>query len=209
MASRKPGRTGRTNQARQRLAEEAARLMAEGGLDDFGAVRRKLAARYGLREDETLPREDEIADALAAHQRLFAPRQPEALRRLRLCAEQAMQALERFRPRLVGAVLEGTADRHSTVELHLHCDEVESVMRFLGELAIPFESRSRRLRVDAGPASAFPSLLLHVEGTPVLLVVLPEDALRQPPRDLAGQRALRRATRGELLQILQQAQAVG
>lgn len=207
MADRKPRQAGPSTQARQRLAEEAARLMAEGGIDDFAQARRQLAARHGLREDAALPGEDEIADALATHLRLFAPRQPDTLRRLRQCADQAMQALEGFQPRLTGAVLEGTADRHSTVELHLHCDEVEAVIRFLDERGIPFESRSRRLRVGSGPAPAFPSLRLHVEGTPVLLVVLPEDSLRQSPRDASGQRPLRRATRTELHRLLQDAQA--
>lgn len=202
MAHRKLGPTGRSIGARQRLAEEAARLMAESGRDDFSEARRKIAARHGLRDKDGLPDEREIAAALATHQRLFSPRQPDVLHRLRQSAAQAMQALACFQPRLAGSVLEGTADRHSVVELHLHCDEAEAVMRFLDERGVAFEIRSRRLRLQRGRATEFTALHLNVEGTPMTLTVLPEDALRQPPLEASGRQPMRRASGAELARLL-------
>ena len=49
---------------------------------------------------------------------------------------------------MVGAVLDGTADAHSAVCLHLHTDDAESVPRFLAEHGIPAEESSRHIRLD-------------------------------------------------------------
>ena len=54
----------RTRERRHRLAHEAARLMAEGGIRDFHQAKLKAAARLGIHDDASLPRNREIEDAL-------------------------------------------------------------------------------------------------------------------------------------------------
>ena len=54
----------RTRERRHRLANEAARLMAEGGIRDFHQAKLKAAARLGIHDDASLPRNREIEDAL-------------------------------------------------------------------------------------------------------------------------------------------------
>ena len=54
----------RTRERRQRLAHEAARLMAEGGIRDYHQAKLKAAQRLGIHDDASLPRNREIEDAL-------------------------------------------------------------------------------------------------------------------------------------------------
>ena len=61
----------RTRERRTRLAHEAARLMAEGGIRDFHQAKLKAATRLGIHDDASLPRNREIEDALREYQRLF------------------------------------------------------------------------------------------------------------------------------------------
>src|SRR3546814_12206048 len=61
----------RTRERRRRLAHEAARLMAEGGIRDYHHAKLKAATRLGIHDDASLPRNREIEDALRASQRLF------------------------------------------------------------------------------------------------------------------------------------------
>ena len=61
----------RIRERRSRLATEAARLMAEGGIRDFHQAKLKAAQRLGIRDDASLPRNREIEDALRQYQRLF------------------------------------------------------------------------------------------------------------------------------------------
>ena len=187
---------------RRRIAVEAARLMSESGVRDFAFAKRKAAERLGASADVALPKNTEIEDALREHQRLFQGEEHDHwLRQLREVAREAMTFFARFEPRLVGAVLEGTADRHSAVTLHLFADTPEDVALFLQEKRIPYEEQNRRLRVGAGEYEEFPVLLFSADGTPVDLTIFPRDAIRQAPLDRVDERPMRRATLAALDQL--------
>ena len=47
---------------RQAVAEEAARVMAEQGIDDFLFAKRKAAARFGVVDASILPRNTAMSD---------------------------------------------------------------------------------------------------------------------------------------------------
>lgn len=186
---------GRSHQLRRRVALEAARLISEHGIRDYRQAKLKAAQRLGVGDEQGLPRNREIEDALREHQRLFqSDQQPRALRARREAACEAMRFLARFEPRLVGAVLEGTADAHSAVCLHVFCDAPEDVAAFLHERSIPFELRSRLLRLDRQRSMEFPVLLFYANSLPIDLTMLPCDVLRQPPLGRIDERPLRRAS---------------
>ncbi|HXS73510.1 MAG TPA: hypothetical protein VN725_05650 [Rhodanobacteraceae bacterium] len=185
----------RTRQLRRRVALEAARLISEHGIRDYRQAKMKAAQRLGVGDEQGLPRNREIEEALREHQRLFqSDEQPQALRARREAALDAMRFLARFEPRLVGAVLEGTADAHSAVCLHVFCDAPEEAAVFLHERGIPFEQRTRALRVDRQRSVEFPVLLFAAEGIAMDLTLMPRDALRQPPLDRIDERPMRRAS---------------
>lgn len=186
---------GRSHQLRRRIALEAARLISEHGIRDFGMAKRKAAQHIGVSDEGFLPRNREIEEALREHQRLFrTDAQPRALRARREAARDAMRFLERFEPRLVGAVLEGTADAHSPVSLHVFDDSPENVSGFLREHGIVFETRAHTLRLDRQRSAEFPVLLFDAGGVPMDVTVFPRDALRQAPLDRIDERPQQRAS---------------
>lgn len=205
MHSREPGHHGgRAQELRRRIALEAARLMSEHGIRDFHLAKRKAAERLGAGDDVGLPKNSEVEDALREHQRLFqSEEQPARLRRLREVARDAMRFFVRFQPRLVGAVLEGTADRHSAVCLHLFSDAPEEVVAFLHEEGIPFEEKNRRLRTNHDPQREYPVLLFSANEVAIDLTVLPLDAIRQAPLDRIGDRPMRRAAIAAVEELLE------
>jgi hypothetical protein len=209
MHSREPGHHGgRAQELRRRIALEAARLMSEHGIRDFHQAKRKAAERLGAGEDVGLPKNSEVEDALREYQRLFqADEQPVRLRRLREVARDAMRFFVRFQPRLVGAVLDGTADRHSAVCLHLFSDAPEEVVAFLQEQGIPYEEQNRRLRTHHDAQHEYPVLLFSADEVAIDLTVLPLDAIRQAPLDRVGDRPMRRAALAALEELLAQESA--
>ena len=196
---------GSRQQLRRHIALEAARLISEQGLRDYHRAKLRAAERLGIRDEQALPRNDEVDSALREHQRLFAgSSQVEALHARRLAACEAMRFLRRFEPRLVGAVLEGTADRHSAVCLHLFSDVPGEVEQFLAEHGIRCELRERRLRVDRERNLRIEVLQFIAGGIAFDLSLLPRDGLRQAPLDRTGQRAMPRASLGALEAMLQE-----
>ena len=185
----------RQQRNRRRIAQEAARLMSEHGIRDYHRAKLKAAERLGIADEQALPRNQEIEAALREHQRLFlADRQPQRLRERRAVAVEAMRFLACFEPRLVGAVLDGTADEHSAVCLHVFSDDPEAVPHYLREHGVPFEAQTRRLRSSRDEQAEYPVLLFAAGELPFDLTVLPRDGLRQAPLDRIDEKPMRRAS---------------
>ncbi len=200
----------RTRERRHRLAHEAARLMAEGGIRDFHQAKLKAAARLGIHDDASLPRNREIEDALREYQRIFLGQgQARALRQRREAAVRALEFLAPFEPRLVGPVLDGTADSTSPVLLHAYTDDVDAVARFLDEHGIPAEPRERQLRLDRERRADLPVWVFGAEDLAFDITVLPLHALRQAPLSSVDERPMRRASLAQLRQLLAEDEIAG
>lgn len=192
----------RTRERRRRLAHEAARLMAQGGIRDYHQAKRKAAERLGIHDDASLPRNSEVEEALREYQRLFDRDHAGVLRVRREAALRALEFFRAFDPRLVGGVLDGTADARSAVALHLHSDDAEAVARFLLEQRIPIESSSRRVRLDRERSIEAPVWLFSADDTSFDLTVLPAHVLRQAPLSPVDERPMARAAAAQLRQLI-------
>lgn len=200
----------RTRERRHRLAHEAARLMAEGGFRDYHQAKLKAAERLGIHDDASLPRNREIEDALREYQRLFVGQpQQQAVRVRRDAAVRALEFFAGFSPRLVGPVLDGTADANSPVHLQLYTDDADAVPRFLEEHRIPADARSRHIRLDRERSDDFPAWIFSAEELTFDVTVLPHDALRQAPLSGVDERPMKRASLAQLRQLLADEEIAG
>ncbi len=204
MGRRQPNQHHDTQQ-RILVAQTAARLMAEGGMRDFAKAKRKAAEQLGVHHSRNLPANDEIEAALREYQQLFQHEtQGQQLAELRQTAAQAMQLLSPFSPRLVGPVLNGTADQYTPIYLHLFADTPEQVSLFLMEQKIPFEQAERRVHYTKGREEHQP-LYRFIAGEQVVeLTVFPPTGIRQAPLSPVDGRAMRRAGREELLRLIEE-----
>jgi hypothetical protein len=198
----------RRDDQRLRIAAEAARLISELGLRDYHQAKLRAAQRLGIHDERHLPRNTEIEAALREYQRLFGGEERVAyLRQLRETAVEAMHFFARFEPRLVGAVLDGTADQHSAVSLHLHSDDRESLPLFLTEQGIPYDQIDRQLRWSAEEVERFDAYRFSADDVPIDLTLLPLSALRQAPLDRIGGKPMRRANLVTAKQLLDESAA--
>lgn len=193
----------RAQQLRQRIAQEAARWLVASGGRNFLQAKRKAAEQLGVSDARHLPSNLEVEEALAAYQRLFrGERQAGELQRLRAAALEALRFLGDFAPRLVGPVLEGTADAFSEVNLHLFADSVEEVGHFLRERGIPAALGDRRLRVAGEVYVNQPEYRFLAGGVPVALTVFDRCAMRQAPLSPVDGRPMRRASLADVERLL-------
>lgn len=178
MPRRKPAPAA-TNHLRRAIAGTAARLMAEDGITDYAAAKRKAARTLGAGKDAALPTNEEIEAELRTWQTIFQEdEQSERLRTLRQTALAAMHLLDEFKPRLTGAVLDGTAGRHSPVHLHVFADSSKDVEIWLLAHGLSFETQSHPHKKAGGAEDRF---AVELENTTVLLDVFSPNRQGQRP----------------------------
>jgi hypothetical protein len=197
-----------TDEQRQRICQEAARIMAEEGVRDYHAAKRRAAGRLNWPQDKHLPSNQEIERALTDYLRLFQGRHlDERTRQLRRHALEAMRFLARFEPRLVGALLSGTVTTGSAVELHLTADTPEEVGFFLADHHIPHEQFSHRLRFGGDRVENTPAFRFAADGVAIELTVLTSTTVREAPLSPVDGRPMRRANTREVELLVQQSSA--
>jgi hypothetical protein len=202
-------RAVRSENLRLALAQEAARVMAEHGIRDFLAAKRKAAERFGVVDNAVLPKNTEIEAALAQYQRLFAAEShAESLLTQRHAALRAMRCLADFAPRLVGSVLSGTATAHCDVQLHVFADTPEAVMINLMDRSIPHEVTERRVKMSVERVIAYPAVRFTIDDQPIDATVFPADGIRQAPVSPVDGKPMRRANLGEVEALIDDSAAL-
>jgi hypothetical protein len=203
----RPGRDGeaeaaRRRERRQRIAHEAARLMATQGPLDSREAARRAARLLGIDDAHALPDHAEVLAQLRDYQRLFqSETQPAALRRRRESALEAMRFLAAFAPVVYGPVLDGSADERSPVSMQVFCDDADEFARFVIEQGWAAEAFTLRLRLRRGQAQDFLAWRFPADGLVFEVVALPTQLQRQAPLDEDGRpmaRAGEAALRAEM-----------
>jgi len=187
---------------RQELADEAARLMAEHGIADFALAKRKAAERLRVRGG-ALPSNGEIHERLAERQRTFEPdAHNDRLSRLRSVAAHAMDLLAAFRPKLVGAVFDGTATQSSAIELHVFCDSPEVVAGALESLGLRLRDAQRRYRFGRNEIELIPGFEVLLDDEELEVMVFPERGSGHAPLSPVDGKPMRRASRATVLALV-------
>lgn len=118
------------------LVECAAKLMHEDAIEDVGEALRR-AVRIVGRTNARLPHAEDVRAALLRRLRLFNPDSGQDLLEMRKAALDAVEFLAEFKPRAVGSIVDGTAQRSDRIKLLCECDPPDRLAERLQELRIP------------------------------------------------------------------------
>lgn len=181
-------------QMRERIAQQAARLIAEDGITDLGAAKRKAARQLGASDSRALPTNEEVEHALRSHQALYhADEHRDRLTSLRTLARDSMRLFEQFRPQLVGALVTGNIGKISSVQLHLYADSAKDVEMYLLNQRVPFTVKETKLYIGNTEFKA-PGFAIEAEEAAIEIAVLSSHHERQPSRISPEGRPLPKAT---------------
>lgn len=170
---------------RQHIAQQAAKLITDHGINDFDAAKKKAAKMLGVScvQQNVLPTHQEIQAQLALYQRIFPSEPREAhVQMLRQKAFRTMQILKSFQPHLTGMVLDGSATLHTPISIHVFADTPEEVMIHFMNLKIPYDTAQQRLILTNKQAETFPMFRIYLAQSPIEVTVLPENSLKYTPR---------------------------
>jgi hypothetical protein len=192
-----------SERARLMVAQEAARIVVNQGIRDYGVAKKKAADRLGLRNHGSLPGNQEIEQAVSDHLQLFAGESHNNwLQVLRSAALSAMEMLASFSPRLVGPVLNGTADPHSAVNLHVFADSPEAVALSLESNGISYRPYERRLKSRRDQADTYAGFEFHFGEATIQSTVFPVDGIRQAPISPMDGKPMKRADESAVRDLL-------
>ena len=194
----------RGDRARQMLAQEAARIIVAQGIHDYRVAKTKAAERLGMQDRGSLPGNAEIEQAVSEHLRLFAGESHiDLLRLMRRAALSAMDLLSPFTPRLVGAVLNGTAGVHSPVNIHVFADSSEAVAFRLQQNQVQYRSFERRLKSRRDQTDTFAAFRFTHDESAIEATVFPVDGVMQAPISPVDGKPMRRADKNIVMDLLQ------
>lgn len=196
--------TNAFDRARHVLAQEAARIIVEQGIQDYRVAKLKAAERLGMSARGVLPGNSEIERAVSEHLQLFGREShSRLLHGLRSAALAAMDMLAQFGPRLVGPVLHGTAGSNSAVNLHVFSDNLELVALKLQENRVPYRLYERRLKSRRDQAETFAGVRFMQDESAIEATVFPVDGVRQAPISPIDGRPMRRADAQAVRELLE------
>lgn len=188
---------------REQLAQEAARLIVDHGIHDYGQAKRKAAQRFRVRQAGALPSNAEVESSVIERQRIFAPDSHEyRLAAMRRLAADIMEFLADFQPRLVGPVLTGTVTDNAALELHVFTESPEAVLAALEAQGVSSRDCQRRYRFNGQDMTIVPGFTFSREGERVYIIIFPEKGVRQAPLSPVDRRPMRRAGRRRVLALL-------
>lgn len=177
------------------LAAEAARLLVEEALTDYGAAKRKAAERMGLGPRASLPDNARVEAEVIAYQRLFGgAAYVQRLQALRATAVRAMKLLAEFEPRLTGAVVTGAISDAHRVQLHAFPDKAEMVDVFLANRGIAAEVDERDYRYGDGRIERVPLACFEAAGIGIDVALFEPGQQRRAPLSPANGQPARRLT---------------
>lgn len=205
-----PRHVRRLRQARLEVAAEAARIIATEAQHNYHAAKKKAAERIGVSERLALPSNVEVKEALLRYQSLYGgSAHADTIGFLRETAVAAMRQLEPFEPRLVGAVLDGTANAHSRISLHVFVDSTESLILWFLESGRPFSEEQRQIRWHDGKHRVVPLIVFELRGATVELTIFAPIDLRQAPPSPIDGKPQRRVALSEAECLLSESEAPG
>lgn len=192
----------KTLQMRVLIAAQAARLMAEDGIDDFATAKRKAARRLGATDTESLPSNEEVAAELKIYLTLYKrDEHAERLRALREAAVEIMADLAPFRPYLVGSVLTGTAGRYADLDLHVFTEDAKAIEFFLHDRGLEFKVEETRYFCGDEPR-LIPTLTLEWDDIPLRIAVMSLRDERAGLKTSIAGRVIERATANAVAELL-------
>lgn len=193
-----------SNRARQVLAQEAARIIVEQGIQDFRLAKTKAAERLGLTDRGSLPGNSEIEAAVTEHLQIFGRESHvDLLQTMRRAALSAMEVLSAFSPRLVGPVLHGTAAASSAINLHVFSDTPELIAIQLDDRRLSYRPFERRLKSRRDRAQTYAGFRFFQDDSSVEATVFPIDGMRQAPISPVDGKPMKRADKNAVLRLLE------
>lgn len=157
-----------------RISQIAAKIFVEEGIENYTQAKLKAAERLGMSHINKLPSDDDVSNAIEEYHRIFRLNTHAChLRKMRQLAFDWMEIFKPFRPRLTGAVLEGTAGPHSPITLLIFLETAEDLIIELIDANIRYSENHHNIFDGNGKPIELPAIDFIDDETLIQLKLYP------------------------------------
>ena len=190
---------------RDMLAKEAARLIIENGIKDFGLAKRKAAKTLKIKDVCLLPRNSEIENNIIDRHMIFdEDSYLNNLNKMRNLALKIMNFFIEFSPRLVGPVFSGSATYNSPIEIHVFSDSLEDLIDILNKERIGFKNFQKRYQFHKKSKLIIPGFSFEVDNISINLMIFREKGEYNFPLSPIDKKPMKGITRNKLIKLLKE-----
>lgn len=178
---------------RAEVADQAARLIADGGLDYQSAKQKALRRAFAGTTPPAglVPTNEEIDRALREHLNLFDPQHAARVQEYRQAAVVWLERLADHHPYIAGAAWKGVVTTHAVLHIQCFTDEAKELEFLLLDAGVDYDVVE--VAHFSGRGEDVPALVFHDgHGLPVMISVYRHDDLRGALKRAQG------AERGDL-----------
>ncbi len=126
--------------SRLSIAHKAAEIIMEEGVTDYLFAKKKAAKYLGCLNNQTLPSNKQIDEAIKEYQSIYLDKaSPELLRKIKNEALAIMNIFKDFNPHLSGNLLDGVVPRYPKIQINLFSDNLKEIEYILLNKNISFE----------------------------------------------------------------------
>ena len=126
--------------SRLSIAHKAAEIIMEEGVTDYLFAKKKTAKYLGCLNNQTLPSNKQIDEAIKEYQNIYLDdASPELLKKIKNDALAIMNIFKDFNPHLSGNLLDGVVPRYPKIQINLFSDNLKEIEYILLNKNISFE----------------------------------------------------------------------
>lgn len=164
---------------RAEVADQAARLIVDGGLDYQSAKQKALRRAFAGTTPPAglVPTNEEIDRALREHLNLFDPQHAARVQEYRQAAVVWLERLADHHPYIAGAAWKGVVTTHAVLHIQCFTDEAKELEFLLLDAGVDYDVVE--VAHFSGRGDDVPALVFHDgHGLPVMISVYQHDDLR-------------------------------
>ena len=182
-------------QLKDMIAQEAAKIIAEKGIQQFGQAKFKAAENLNAMDNGCLPSNSDIEKKLIEYYQLFQTDvHLDHILSLRKIALDIMHIFDNYQIYLVGPVANGTANVASAINFHIASEDESEIIQTLIENDLTYKPYDRKIKFNEKTMKQVNGIKIIHKNTDIELTIFNHKEIRHVPLSKIDNRPMNRIT---------------
>ena len=177
------------------IAQEAAKMIAEKGIEQFGQAKFKAADNLNVMNNGCLPSNSDIEKKLIEYYQLFQTDvHLDHILSLRKIALDIMHIFDNYQIYLVGPVANGTANVASAINFHIASEDESEIIQTLTKNDLTHKPYDRKIKFNEKTIKLVNGIKTIYKNTDIELTIFNHKEIRHAPLSKIDNRPMNRIT---------------